>query len=53
MIQVVLTNEDDIIIDSAKVKSQDEVLSLLTEWIDEYGFMNGDSITFYYNTEKE
>ena len=47
MIQVVLTNEDDIIIDSAKVGSQEEILEVLTKWLHDYTFLNRDSITFY------
>ena len=47
MIQLVLTNGDDIIIDSARVKTQDEILEVLTKWNEEYQFLNGDSISFY------
>ena len=47
MIQIVLTNRDDIIIDSAKVKTQEEIIEVLTKWSDEYQFLNGDSISFY------
>ena len=47
MIQVVLTNEDNIIIDSAKVDSQDELLEVLTKWLKDYLFLNRDRITFY------
>ena len=47
MIQIVLTNGDDIIIDNAKVSSQDEILEVLTKWHEEYQFLNGDSISFY------
>ena len=47
MVQIVLTNGDDIIIDSAKVKTQEEILEVLTKWLDEYQFLNGDSVSFY------
>ena len=47
MVQVVLTNEDDIIIDSAKVGNQDELLEILTKWLKDYLFLNRDRITFY------
>ena len=47
MTQLVLTNVDDIIIDSAKVKTKDELLETLAKWLKEYQFLNGDSITFY------
>ena len=47
MIQLVLTNEDDIIIDSATVESQDEILAILTKWQEDYEYRHGDSITFY------
>ena len=47
MVQIVLTNGDDIIIDSAKVYNQTEILEVLTKWLDEYQFLNGDSISFY------
>ena len=47
MVQIVLTNEDDIIIDSATVNSKDEILGVLTKWYDEYMFYNGDNISFY------
>ena len=47
MVQLVLTNMDDIIIDSAKASSQDEILETLTKWLEEYQFLNGDSISFY------
>ena len=47
MVQIVLTNEDNIIIDSAKVGSQDELLEVLTKWLKDYLFLNRDRITFY------
>ena len=47
MVQLVLTNSDDIIIDSARVKTQEEILEVLTKWLDEYQFLNGDNISFY------
>ena len=47
MIQLVLTNGDGIIIDSAKVESQEEILNILTKWHEEYQFLNGDSVSFY------
>ena len=47
MIQIVLTNGDDIIIDSAMVNTQAEILEVLTKWNEEYQFLNGDSISFY------
>ena len=47
MVQLVLTNMDDIIIDSAKASSQDEILQTLEKWLKEYQFLNGDSISFY------
>ena len=47
MVQIVLTNEDDIIIDSAHAESQAEILETLTKWLKEYHFLNYDKITFY------
>ena len=47
MIQIVLTNGDDIIIDSAKVENRDKILEVLAKWKEEYQFLNGDSISFY------
>ena len=47
MVQIVLTNEDEIIIDSAKVKSKVEILETLAKWLIEYEFLNHDKITFY------
>ena len=47
MTQLVLQNEDGIIIDSAKAKSQEEILKILTEWLEAYQFLNRDKITFY------
>ena len=47
MTQLVLTNGDDIIIDSAKVSTEDELLETHAKWLTEYQFLNGDSITFY------
>ena len=47
MVQIVLTNEDDIIVDSAKVKSKVEVLEVLAKWLIEYDYLHHDRITFY------
>ena len=47
MLQIVLTNEDDIIIDSAKASSQQEIMETLVKWLKEYQFLNHDKITFY------
>ena len=47
MVQIVLTNEDEIIIDSATVNSKDQILEVLTKWYEEYMFYNGDNISFY------
>ena len=47
MLQIVLTNEDDIIIDSAKASTQEEILQTLAKWLKDYHFLNHDSITFY------
>ena len=47
MVQLVLQNEDDIIIDSAKVTTEDELLETLAKWLAEYKFLNRDKITFY------
>ena len=47
MTQLVLQNEDGIIIDSAKAKSQEEILEILTKWLADYMFLNRDKITFY------
>ena len=47
MVQIVLTNEDGIIIDSAKVKGKVEILEVLAKWLLQYEFLNHDSITFY------
>ena len=47
MIQMVLQNEDDIIIDTAKVEKQLEVVQVLVKWLAEYKFLNHDKITFY------
>ena len=47
MTQLVLTNVDGIIIDSAKVTNEEELLETLAKWLTEYQFLNGDSITFY------
>ena len=47
MLQMVLTNEDDIITDSAKATSQQEILETLEKWLKEYHFLNHDKITFY------
>ena len=47
MIQIVLQNEDNIIIDSAKVKSSKEIIQVLTKWLADYQFLNRDKITFY------
>ena len=44
---MVLTNEDDIIIDSAKVGSREEIMQTLEKWLAEYHFLNHDKITFY------
>ena len=46
MIQIVLQNEDNIIIDSAKVKSSKEIIQVLTKWLADYQFLNRDKITF-------
>ena len=47
MLQMVLTNEDDIIIDSAKASNQEEVMETLAKWLRDYQFLNHDKITFY------
>ena len=47
MVQIVLTNEDNIIIDSAKVKGKVEILEVLAKWLLQYEFLNHDMITFY------
>ena len=47
MVQIVLTNGDDIIIASAKADSQYQIIDILAKWLDEYAFLNGDSISFY------
>ena len=47
MVQIVLTNEDDIIIDSAKVNGKVEILEVLAKWLLQYEFLNHDRITFY------
>ena len=47
MTQLVLQNEDGIIIDSAKAKSQEEILEVLTKGLADYKFLNRDKITFY------
>ena len=47
VLQMVLTNEDDIIIDSAKASTQEEILQTLAKWLKEYHFLNHDKITFY------
>ena len=47
MLQMVLTNEDDIIIDSAKAESREEIMQTLEKWLKEYHFLNHDKITFY------
>ena len=44
---MVLTNEDDIIIDSATAVSQEEIMKTLEKWMKEYHFLNHDKITFY------
>ena len=44
---MLLQNEDGIIIDSVKVKTQNEILEVLTKWLAEYTFLNRDKITFY------
>ena len=47
MLQMVLTNEDDIIIDSAKASTQEEIMETLAKWLKDYHFLNHDKITFY------
>ena len=47
MVQIVLTNGDDVIVDSAQVKSKVEVLEILAKWLIEYGYLHHDRITFY------
>ena len=47
MKQLVLTNGDGIIIDSAKVSNEDELLETLAKWLTDYEFLDGDSISFY------
>ena len=47
VLQMVLTNEDDIIIDSAKASSQKEIMETLEKWLKDYHFLNHDKITFY------
>ena len=47
VLQMVLTNEDDIIIDSAKASSQEEIMETLAKWLKDYHFLNHDTITFY------
>ena len=47
MVQIVLTNEDDIIIDSAKASGKVEILEVLAKWLLKYEFLNHDRITFY------
>ena len=47
VLQMVLTNEDDIIIDSAKASTQEEIMETLAKWLKDYHFLNHDRITFY------
>ena len=53
MVQIVLTNEDGIIIASAKADSQYQIIDIIAKWADEYGFLNGDSISFYDIKERD
>ena len=47
MVQIVLTNSDGIIVASAKVNTQYEIIDVLAKWSDEFAFLNGDSVSFY------
>ena len=47
MVQIVLTNGDDVIIDSAQASRKVEILEILAKWLIEYGFLHHDRITFY------
>ena len=47
MIEMILFNDDDIEIDSEIAYNDDEILSVLTEWLSKYQFLNGDYVKFY------
>ena len=47
MYQIVLKNEDDIIIDTAKASGKVEILETIAKWLLKYEFLNHDRITFY------
>ena len=47
VLQMVLTNEDDIIIESAQASTQKEIMEILAKWLQAYHFLNHDKITFY------
>ena len=47
MVEMILFNEDDIEIDSDIACSDDDMLSIFTEWLSKYQFLNGDYIKFY------
>ena len=47
MIPIVLQNEDNIIIDSAKANTKLQVVEILVKWLAEYHFLHRDKITFY------
>ena len=47
MVEMILFNADDIEIDSDIASSEDDMLSILTEWLSKYQFLDGDYIKFY------
>ena len=53
MVQIVLTNSDDVIIASAKADSQYQIIDIIAKWADEFAFLNGDSISFYNVKERD